>query len=81
MLEQSVERACWYLYFLLSLGYELVEANLFRAGQFRKAQGKKAKTDRIDAPSLAAILSLGNHKSLSIPDPILDNLKEVTRLG
>ena len=40
---------------------------------------KKAKTDRIDARSLAAILSLGNHKSLSIPDPVLDNLKELTR--
>jgi transposase len=66
-------------YFLLSLEYELVEINPFRAGQFRKAQGKKAKTDRIDARSLAAILSLDNHKPLSIPDPILDNLKELTR--
>ena len=66
-------------YFLLSLGYELMEINPFRAGQFRKAQGKKAKTDRIDARSLAAILSLDNHKPLSIPDPILDNLKELTR--
>jgi transposase len=66
-------------YFLLSLGYELVEINPFRAGQFRKAEGRKAKTDRIDARSLAAILSLNNHKPLSIPDPILDNLKELTR--
>ena len=66
-------------YFLLSLGHRLVEVNHFRAGQFRKAQGKKAKTDRIDSRSLAAILSLGNHKPLSIPDPILDNLKELTR--
>ena len=66
-------------YFLLSLRYELVEINPFRAGQFRKAQGKKAKTDRIDARSLAAILSLGNHRPLSIPDPILNNLKELTR--
>jgi len=66
-------------YFLLSLGYKLVEINPFRAGQFRKAQGKKAKTDWIDARSLAAILSLDSHKPLSIPDPILDNLKELTR--
>jgi transposase len=66
-------------YFLLSQGYKLVEINPFRAGQFRKAQGKKAKTDRIDAHSLAAILSLDNHKPLSIPDQILDNLKELTR--
>jgi transposase len=66
-------------YFLLSSGYRLVEVNPFRAGQFRKAQGKKAKTDTIDARSLAAILSLDNHKPLSIPDPILDNLRELTR--
>lgn len=66
-------------YFLLSLGYKLVEINPFRASQFRKAEGKKAKTDRIDARSLAAILSLDNHKPLSVPDPVLDNLKELTR--
>jgi len=65
--------------FLLSLGYKLVEINPFRASQFRKAEGKKAKTDRIDARSLSAILSLDNHKPLSIPSPVLDNLKELTR--
>ena len=57
----------------------LVEVNPFRVGQFRKAQGKKAKTDKIDARTIAAILSLGDHKTLSIPDPILDNLKDLTR--
>ncbi len=66
-------------YFLMGVGFNLVEVNPFRAGQFRKAQGRKAKTDRIDAHSVAAILSLGDHKTLSIPDPILDNLKELTR--
>ncbi len=66
-------------YFLMAVGFNLVEVNPFRAGQFRKAQGRKAKTDRIDARSVAAILSLGDHKPLSIPDPILDNLKELTR--
>ncbi len=66
-------------YFLMGVGFNLVEVNPFRAGQFRKAQGRKAKTDRIDARSVAAILSLGDHKTLSIPDPILDNLKELTR--
>jgi len=69
-----------FVYFFLSLGYKLVEINPFQAAQFRRAQGKKAKTDRIDARSLAAILSLDNHKTLSIPDPVLDNLKELTRL-
>jgi transposase len=66
-------------YFLMGVGFKLLEVNPFRAGQFRKAQGRKAKTDRIDARSVAAILSLGDHRPLSIPDPILDNLKELTR--
>jgi len=66
-------------YFLMGVGYNLVEVNPFRAGQFRKAQGKKAKTDKIDARTIAAILSLGDHKPLSVPDPILDNLKDLTR--
>jgi len=66
-------------YFLLSHSYEVVEINPYRANQFRKAQGRKAKTDRIDARSLATILSLGNYKPLSIPDPVIDNLKELTR--
>ena len=66
-------------YYLLSHGYRVVEINPYRANQFRKAQGKKAKTDQIDARSLATILSLENHKPLSIPDPVLDNLRELTR--
>jgi transposase len=66
-------------YFLMSAGFNLVEVNTFRAGQFRKAQGKKAKTDRIDARCVADILSLGEHKPLCIPEPVMDNLRELTR--
>jgi transposase len=66
-------------YFLIAMGFNLVEVNSFRAGQFRKAQGRKAKTDSIDARSVADILSLGDHKPLCIPDPTLDNLKDLTR--
>ena len=66
-------------YFLMGAGFNVVEVNPFRVGQFRKAQGRKAKTDRIDARSIAAIIALGDHKSLCIPDPILDNLRELTR--
>ena len=66
-------------YYLMAAGFKLVEVNTFRAGQFRKAQGKKAKTDKIDARTVAAILSLGDHKPLSIPEPVSDNLKELTR--
>lgn len=67
------------VYFLLSHGYKVVEINPYRANQFRKAEGKKAKSDRIDARSLATIISLENHKPLSLPDPVLDNLRELTR--
>jgi len=66
-------------YYLMAAGFNLVEVNTFRAGQFRKAQGKKAKTDKIDARCVADILSLGDHKPLRIPEPISDNLKELTR--
>jgi len=66
-------------YFLLAQGYKVMEINPYRANQFRKAQGKKAKTDCIDARSLATLLSLENHKPLSLPDPVLDNLRELTR--
>jgi transposase len=63
----------------MAAGFNLVEVNTFRAGQFRKAQGKKAKTDRIDARCIAAILSLSDHKPLHIPEPVSDNLRELTR--
>jgi transposase len=65
-------------YFLLAHGYTAMEINPYRANQFRKAQGKKAKSDRIDARSLATLLSLENHKPLPLPDPLLDNLRELT---
>ncbi|RPJ54669.1 MAG: IS110 family transposase [Dehalococcoidia bacterium] len=67
------------VYFLISQGYKVVEINPYRADNYRKAQGKKAKTDRIDARSLAGFLSMEGHKALSIPDPIIDNLRELTR--
>lgn len=67
------------VYFLLSHDYAVVELNPYRANQFRKAEGKKAKTDRVDARSLARLISLENHKPLSIPDPEMDNLRELTR--
>ncbi|MCK4960971.1 MAG: IS110 family transposase [Anaerolineales bacterium] len=66
-------------HFLLSNGYPVVELNPYRANQFRKAEGRKAKTDSVDARSLARLLSLENHKPLSIPDAIMDNLRELTR--
>jgi transposase len=66
-------------HFLLEQGYTVVELNPFRASQFRKAQGKKAKTDRVDARSLAAFLAVGSYKPLTIGDPLWENLRELTR--
>lgn len=66
-------------YYLMAAGFDMVEVNTFRAGQFRKAQGKKAKTDKIDARCVATILSLGDHKPLRIPEPMSDNLRELAR--
>jgi transposase len=66
-------------HFLLEHGYTVVEINPFQANQFRKAQGKKAKTDRVDARSLAAFLAVGSHKPLTIGDPLWENLRELTR--
>lgn len=66
-------------YFLLERGYTVVEVNPFQASEFRKAQGKKAKTDRVDARSLAAFLAVASYKPLALGDPILENLRELTR--
>jgi len=65
--------------FLLERGYQVVELNPCQASQFRKAQGKKAKTDRVDARSLAAFLSVGSYKPLNVADPLLENLRDLTR--
>jgi transposase len=66
-------------HFLLEHGYTVVELNPFQASQFRKAQGKKAKTDRVDARSLAAFLAVSSYKPLTLGDPIWENLRELTR--
>lgn len=65
--------------FLMERGYSTVEVNPFQASEFRKAQGKKAKTDRVDARSLAAFLAVGSYKPLSLSNPLLENLRELTR--
>ncbi len=66
-------------HFLLEHGYTVVELNPFQASQFRKAQGKKAKTDRVDARSLAAFLAVGSYKPLTLGNPLWENLRELTR--
>jgi transposase len=77
--EASGPYALTVAYFLLERGYAVVQVNPFQASQFRKAQGRKAKTDRVDARSLAAFLALGSYKSASLGNPLLENLRELTR--
>lgn len=64
---------------LLKRGNGVVQVSLFRAKQFRRAQGKKDKTDQVVARSLAVFLGMGTHKLLSLGYPLLENLRELTR--
>lgn len=66
-------------HFMLEHGYSVVEVNPFQASQFRKSQGKKAKTDRVDARSLAGFLAVGSYKPIYRLDPVVENLRELTR--
>lgn len=77
--EASGPYALTIAHFLLERHYTVVEVNPFQASEFRKAQGKKAKTDRVDAHSLAAFLAVGSYKPLSPSNPLLENLRELTR--
>ena len=77
--EASGPYALTIAYFLQKKGYAVKELNPFRASQFRKAQGKKAKTDRVDAQSLAAFLGVDPSKPLALGDPVRENLRELTR--
>lgn len=78
-IEASGPYALTIAHFLLERHYTVVEVNPFQASQFRKAQGKKAKTDRVDARTLAAFLTVGSYKPLSLGNPLLENLRELTR--
>lgn len=77
--EASGPYALTIAHFLVKQGYLTVEINPFQASEFRRAQGKKAKTDRVDARSLAAFLAVGSYKPLSLSNPLLENLRELTR--
>jgi transposase len=65
--------------FLRQYGYAVVLLNPYRAAQFRRAEGKKAKTDRIDARSLARFLAIQRSGSAPCADGRLMGLRELTR--
>jgi transposase len=77
--EASGPYALTIVYFLIEHGYVTVEVNPYQAAEFRRSQGKKAKTDRVDARSLAAFLMVGSYKRIPAANPLLENLRELTR--
>jgi transposase len=44
--------------FLAGAGYQVVQLNAYQVTQFRRSQGRLAKTDRLDAQALARFLAL-----------------------
>jgi hypothetical protein len=64
---------------LLERGYAVVLINPYQAAQFRRSQGAKAKTDRIDARALARFVAVSGLRALSATDARLVGLREVTR--
>jgi transposase len=67
------------LEFLQERGYEVVVLNPYQVTQFRRAQGKRAKTDRLDARAIAQFVAFG-----TVPAPVhtsagLVALRELTR--
>ena len=64
---------------LVRAGYAVVLIDPYRAAQFRRSEGRKAKTDRIDARALARCLALQPAGTLSPADPRRIALRELTR--
>jgi transposase len=67
------------LEFLLERGSAVVLVNPYQAAQFRRSQGAKAKTDRIDARALARFVAVSGLRALSPTDARLVGLRELTR--
>src|ERR671938_1163293 len=65
--------------FLLERGYAVVLVNPYQAAQFRRSQGAKAKTDRIDARALARFVAVSGLRAVSPTDARLVGLRESTR--
>ncbi len=64
---------------LVRAGYTVVQIDPYRAAQFRRSEGRKAKTDRVDARALARFLALQTAGTLSPTDPRRIALRELTR--
>ena len=66
---------------LTAAGYTVVLLDPYRAAQFRRSEGRKAKTDRIDARALARFVAIQPPQTLARlrPNEHLVQLRELTR--
>lgn len=65
--------------YLADLGYHVALLNPLQAAQFRRSQGKRAKTDRLDAQALARFLVARAPRPQPVRSPTLVALRELTR--
>jgi transposase len=68
------------LRWLQSLGYPIIRLNPAQVVQFRRGLGRRAKTDGIDANSMALQLTVTDHMVESLPSETQQMLKRLTRL-
>jgi transposase len=64
---------------LIGVGYTVVQLDPYRAAQFRRSEGRTAKTDRVDARALARFLVMQPLDVVSRPNRRLAALRELTR--
>ena len=64
---------------LVRAGSSVVQIDPYRAAPFRRSEGRKAKTDRIDARALARFLAMQPVGTLTLADPRRLALRELTR--
>ncbi|MBV9544073.1 MAG: IS110 family transposase [Chloroflexi bacterium] len=65
--------------YLVGYGYRVALLNPLQAAQFRRSQGKRAKTDRLDAQALARFLAVRAPRPQPALNPTLVALRELTR--
>jgi transposase len=65
--------------YLVGLGYQVALLNPLQAAQFRRSQGKRAKTDRLDAQALARFVAVRTPAPQPVWSEALISLRELTR--
>ena len=65
--------------YLVGRGYQVALLNPLQAAQFRRSQGKRAKTDRLDARALARFVAVRAPRPQPVASETLVALRELTR--